>query len=107
MTEYPTAPQPGYGPVPPANHPQATTVLVLGIVGLVVCGVCAPIAWVMGNRVVAEIDAAGGTVGGRDQANIGRILGIVGTVVIILAIIAVIAVFVFGGVLAVSSSTSG
>ena len=36
--------------------------------------------WVMGNRVVQEIDGAGGAMGGRDLANIGRILGIIGTV---------------------------
>lgn len=74
------APQPaGYGPVLP-DHPQATTVLVLGIVGVVVCGFVAPVAWVMGNRVVREIDASNGTLGGRSTANVGRILGIVWTV---------------------------
>ena len=73
---------PGYGPVPP-DHPQATTVLILGIVSIVVCGVVAPIAWVMGNRVVREIDASGGALGGRSNANVGRILGIVVTVLMI------------------------
>lgn len=72
------APQPTYGPIVP-DHPQATTVLVLGIVGLVVCGAAAPFAWVMGNRVLREIDASGGTLGGRPNANVGRILGIVVT----------------------------
>ena len=78
------APQyPGsYGPVLP-DHPQATTVLVLGIVGAVVCGLVAPVAWVMGNRVVKEIDASNGTVGGRSTANVGRILGIVWTLLMV------------------------
>ena len=75
------APQLTYGPVLP-DHPQATTVLILGIVGLVVCGIAGPFAWVMGNRVVREIDASGGTIGGRSTANVGRILGIVATVLI-------------------------
>ena len=55
--------------------------LILGIVGLVVCQVVSPFAWVMGNRVVAEIDASNGQLGGRSNANAGRILGIVGTFV--------------------------
>jgi hypothetical protein len=75
------APQnPGaYGPVLP-DHPQATTVLILGIVSAVACGFVAPVAWVMGNRVVREIDASNGTLGGRSTANVGRIIGIVWTV---------------------------
>lgn len=105
MSQYPTAPQPGYPAMPPANHPQATTVLVLGILGLVVCGILAPIAWVMGNRVVAEIDASGGTMGGRENANIGRILGIIGTVLIGLSLLVVIGVFVFGAGMVATTNT--
>lgn len=93
MTQAPYPP-PAYRPPPPA-HRQATTVLVLGILGLVVCGVCGPFAWSIGNRVVAEIDASGGALGGRQEANIGRILGIVATVLLI----AGVAFFVFAVVL--------
>ncbi len=53
--------------------------LILGILGLVLCQLISPFAWVMGNRVVAEIDASNGQLGGRSQANAGRICGIVGT----------------------------
>ena len=79
------APQPiAYGqPAYPAyvpDHRQATTVLILGILGLVLCSILAPFAWVMGNRVVREIDASQGQVGGRSSANAGRICGIIGTV---------------------------
>ncbi len=89
----PTASQPPYGSYPPnqygappyggfgaPDHPQATTVLILGILGLVLCQLISPFAWVMGNRVVAEIDASNGQLGGRSTANAGRICGIVGTV---------------------------
>ena len=109
MTQPPTYPpsmQPPYA-APPPNHPQAITVLVLGILGLVVCGVIGPFAWVMGNRVVREIDASGGTVGGRTEANIGRILGIVATVLLVVAAVfavGIIGLVVVGGV---SSSTTG
>ena len=94
MTQPPQPPppsQPPYGSYPPnqygpppygfgaPEHPQATTVLILGILGLVLCQLISPFAWIMGNRVVAEIDASNGQVGGRSQANAGRICGIVGT----------------------------
>jgi len=94
------APQ-AYAPVLPA-HPQATTVLILGIVGLAACGLAAPFAWVMGNRVVAEIDASGGRIGGRSAANAGRICGIVGSILIVVSIAVVILAFV---IIAVSAST--
>jgi uncharacterized membrane protein YjgN (DUF898 family) len=99
---YGAPPPPSYQP--PANHPQTTTVLVLGIVGLVACQILGPFAWVMGNRVVAEIDASGGAYGGRDTANIGRILGIVATVLLGLTILALVFFIVVAGGLAASSN---
>lgn len=81
----------------PPNHPQATTVLVLGILGLVVCGVIGPFAWSIGNRVVAEIDASGGRVGGRTEANVGRILGIVATALLGVGVVVVVLLVVVGG----------
>ena len=83
--------QPSYGQQPygqptgpVGNHPQAVTVLVLGIVGLVCCSILGPVAWYMGNKTVKEIDAAPGQYGGRDLAKIGMILGIIGTVLLVL-----------------------
>ena len=90
--------QPAYAP---RDHPQATTVLILGILGLVLCQIIAPFAWVMGNRVVREIDASGGQVGGRGLANAGRICGIVGTVLIAISVV----VLLLAIVLAVGAST--
>ena len=71
-----------YGGFAPPDHQQAVLVLILGILGLVLCQVISPFAWVMGNRVIAEIDASNGQVGGRSTANAGRICGIVGTCLI-------------------------
>ena len=62
-------PPPAYGyPAysPPPDHPQATIVLILGIVGMMFSPSCAPFAWVLGRRALNEIDASGGAVGGRD-----------------------------------------
>ena len=60
---------------------KATTVLVLGILGIVICSVLAPIAWYLGNEEVRAIDAGRRDPTNRGTANAGRILGIVGTVV--------------------------
>jgi uncharacterized membrane protein YjgN (DUF898 family) len=98
-----------YGPPPPGfgapEHPQATMVLILGILGLVLCTVLSPIAWVMGNRVVREIDASAGQVGGRSQANAGRICGIVGTVMIGVGLLIGIVLLVVVLIAASSSSS--
>jgi uncharacterized membrane protein YjgN (DUF898 family) len=107
VTETPPPGQPPYGNYPPnqygapppygfgvPDHPQATLVLILGIVGIVACGLAAPFAWVMGNRVVAEIDASNGQLGGRSQAQAGRICGIIGTVLIGLGLLVLAAAVV-------------
>ncbi len=100
---------PAYTPAyqPPPNHPQSNTVLILGILGLVVCQILGPFAWTMGNRVLAEIDASGGQVGGRETANVGRILGIVSTVLLGLGVLMVALFLVFGLIGAGVSVTRG
>jgi hypothetical protein len=104
-------PQQGYLPQPvqyAPDHPKATTVLVLGILGVVLCQLIGPIAWSMGKKTVDEIDASRGGLGGRGAAQAGYILGIVGTVilglsVVFLVIYFVIIVAIIGGGLATSS----
>ncbi|MGB5188345.1 MAG: DUF4190 domain-containing protein [Acidimicrobiia bacterium] len=71
---------------------QATTVLVLGILSLVVCQILGPIAWVMGNSELAGIDAGRRPPQNRGTAQAGRILGIISTV---LMIIGVVFLFIF------------
>ncbi len=90
------------------DHPQATTTLVLGILGLVLCGVIAPFAWSMGNRVLGEIDAARGTLGGRSSVNAGRIMGIIGTVLLIVYVLFIVGMFAIFGLtfLGIASTTT-
>jgi len=110
--------QPAYGQVPgyPAqapmqyapDHPRATTALVLGILGIVLCGVIAPFAWSVGKKTVAEIDASNGTIGGRGAANAGYIMGIIGTILLGLSVLLVVALLgfaVLGAATSVSTST--
>ena len=102
--------QPGYGYPPPGyghrqepramyppDHPQATTALVVGIVGIVVCaGLISPIAWVIGKKAVDEIDVSRGMIGGRGAAQAGYILGIVGTCILAVYALALLLVLAFG-----------
>jgi uncharacterized Tic20 family protein len=84
---------PGGGYQPPPQHPGAQTAMILGIVavaGGLLCGlpyVVGPFAWRKGKEVMGEIDASGGQMGGRGQAQAGYILGIVATVLLIIGVI--------------------
>ena len=103
MSQQPT-PLP-YQP-PPPDHPQTTTILILGICGLVLCQVLGPFAWSMGNKALREIDASNGQVGGRDTVKVGRILGIIATVLLGLGLLAFVAFLVLAVVIGSTSSTS-
>jgi len=75
---------------------QATTVLVLGILSLVLCQFLGPIAWVMGNKEIAEIDAGQRPPENRSTAQTGRILGIISTVLLIVGAVVLLLLLVFG-----------
>ena len=84
-------PHPGPGQQATREHPSGTTVLVLGILGLVVCGILAPVAWIKGNTAKREMDAQPNvTWTNRGSVTTGRILGIVGTAIIVLGIVVVV-----------------
>jgi predicted Zn finger-like uncharacterized protein len=70
---------------------RGTLILVFGILGLVVCGIFAPIAWVMGNTDMKEIREGRMDPEGESLTNIGRILGIVGTILLIIGFVCGIA----------------
>jgi hypothetical protein len=74
-----------YPPVAP-EHPQGTTVLVLGIVGIFF-SICAPFAWYLGNKALEEIRASGVRYANEQNIVIGRILGIVFTILTIVALV--------------------
>jgi len=58
---------------------RATTVLVLGIIGIVACFICGIIAWSMGNTDLREMDAGIMDPSGRDMTNAGKICGMIST----------------------------
>lgn len=83
---------------------QATTVLVLGIIGIVLCQLLGPVAWIMGNNELQAIDAGRRPPENRGTANAGRILGIISTVLLALGILAII--FVIVGLFSISAVES-
>ena len=116
----PAAPQPpavSYQNMPPANpyasgssmggmveHPQGTTVLIMGILSLVVCGFLGPFAWMQGNKALAEIDANPGRYSNRSNVNAGRICGMIATAILIAGAVFVLLFLVLGGIAAVSTN---
>lgn len=100
---YPGYPQPGYGGV---EHPQGTTVLILGIVGIVLCQITAPFAWSMGNKALEEIDRDPQRYSNRSTVNTGRILGMVGTIILGVYLVFGLLYVIFAVVILAGSSTS-
>lgn len=90
----PPPPQPPqYGAPPPTggmptSHPRGTTILILGILSLVCCGIFTGIpAIIMGRSAQAEIDAQPGAYSNGGTVKAGYILGIIGTVLSVLGIV--------------------
>lgn len=85
--------------MPPGKN-QPVIILVLGILGLTVtfsgcllCLVCGPIAWVMGNRYLKQCTAAGEAP--NQAAVIGRLLGIGGTALLPVFLLVVVGMIFF------------
>jgi hypothetical protein len=86
------------------NAEGAIAALVLGIVGVIFCPLCAPFAWYYGRRAERLVDGSGGSLAGRGEATAGKILGIVMCVLMIVGVILLIVLFGLG--MEYSSSTS-
>jgi hypothetical protein len=105
--------QPGYGPPGygggyggQVEHPQGTTILVLGILSIVTCQILGPFAWSMGNKALEEIDRDPMRYSNRGSINAGRICGIVGSVLLGLYLLMVVGIIIVNiAVLGASSSS--
>ncbi|MFZ4721015.1 MAG: DUF4190 domain-containing protein [Ilumatobacteraceae bacterium] len=87
----------GYGSM--MEHPQGTTILVLGILSLVVCGVLGPFAWSMGNKALREIDANPQvSYTNRGNVSAGRICGMISSILLIVGVAFIILVVIAGGI---------
>src|SRR5262245_21196490 len=80
---------------------RGTLVLVLGILGLVVCGICGIIAWVMGSGDLKEMDAGRMDPTGRGMTQAGKICGMIAVIlnciVIVFYMLIMILAVVAGG----------
>jgi hypothetical protein len=86
-------------PATPAypEQSQATTALVLGILGIVCCQVLSIVAWIMGNNELEGIKAGRRNPANEGTANAARILGIIGTA--LLAVGVVVGILLVAGAL--------
>ena len=87
--DYQRSPAP-YGqpyPMQPIEHPQGTTVLVLGILGVFVAGVCAPFAWYLGSKALKEIRTSGVRYANEQNIVVGRVLGIIMTILLAIMLV--------------------
>ncbi len=85
---YPPPPGGGGGYAQPQTNQKALWSMVLGILGLVCCGIFAGIpALILGNLARKDIASAGGMQTGEGMAKAGVILGIISIVFSVIALI--------------------
>ncbi len=84
---------------------RGTLVLVLGILGLVLCGPLGIAAWVMGNGDIKQMDAGLMDPSGRSTTNAGRICGMIATILTIIAVVIALLIIVFGAGSAILSGS--
>ena len=75
---------------------QASTALVLGIVGLVCCQILGIVAWIMANNELEAIKEGRRNPQNEGTATAARIIGIIATVLLGLGIIALIVGIIAG-----------
>ena len=75
---------------------RGALVLVMGILGILVCMLCAPCAWIMGKKDLRLMDAGQMDAEGRGLTLAGMYLGIFGTVLYLLVVVGLIAFLVLG-----------
>src|ERR1044072_6315636 len=90
-------PQQGYGGGygGQVEHPQGTTVLILGILGIVACQILGPFARSMGNKAREEIHRDPLRYSNRSNVNTGRSLGMVATILLGVYLVGGILYFIF------------
>ena len=75
---------------------RGTLILVLGILGLIVCGPLGIAAWVMGSGDLKQMDAGAMDPSGRGNTQAGKICGIIGTILMVIGIIVLGILFTIG-----------
>jgi len=95
-------PTPNFIPLFMKPH-RGTLILVLGILGLIVCGPLGIAAWIMGSSDLKEMSAGTMDPSGRGNTSAGQICGMIATILMIIGLIGVAMFFMFGFAAAVAS----
>lgn len=83
---------------------RGVLILVLGILGLVGCGIFTAIpAWIMGSNDLKAMTAGTMDPSGRSSTNAGRICGMIATILSIVAVALVIVLMALGMALPLSN----
>ncbi len=113
MVTTPTPPQQPYGAMPSMHgdvrdHPSGTTVLVLGVLGLVLCQVLGPIAWIQGNKARADMRAQPHVMWKNEGlVTAGWVLGIIATVMLALSVVFIVGFLIIAAAAAAGSAGGG
>ena len=98
-------------PIPPAipgaasqQSSKATMALVFGVLGIICCGLLAPVAWYLANEELKSIDMGRLPDSNRGMAQVAKILGIIGTILLGLGLLWVL---MFGGLATIGALTGG
>ena len=95
-------------PVIPGAVPQqsskATMAVVFGVLGIVCCGLLAPVAWYLANDELKAIDAGRLSETNRGMAQVAKILGIIGSILLVIGLLWII---FFGGMTMLGALTGG
>lgn len=75
---------------------RGTLILVLGILGLVICGPLGIAAWIMGSGDLKEMDAGNMDPAGRGNTNVGKICGMIATFLMIIGVLIGLLIAVVG-----------
>jgi hypothetical protein len=80
---YPYSPHSAYPAL--REHPEGTTILILGVLGFVVfpCGI---IAWYLGSKAMKQIQAGGIRYSNESNITTGKILGMVTSIIGMVAV---------------------
>lgn len=103
MTQFQQPPAAPQGQANLEPH-RGTMILVFGILGFVVCGIFAILAWAMGSGDLKKMDAGLMDPSGRQLTQVGKILGMVACILAIVGIALWLVMVVFAGAFAVSAS---
>ncbi|HEY9293301.1 MAG TPA: hypothetical protein VIP98_18655 [Microlunatus sp.] len=96
-------PYPPYAMSP--EHPQGTTILVLGVLSIVV-PVIGFVAWYMGHKVQREIDESGAVYSNTGNINAGKIIGMIMSILTIVGAAFLIVYVIFMIIMLVGMSAS-